>query len=50
MLRTVGYCNTLRKGSGAHSRHYAKSVFPTQRHGIDVVSFGNSLHGRTAIT
>lgn len=47
MGRTVEILQyTLRKGSGAafHAIMQAISVPLHQRHGIDVVSFGNSLH------
>jgi len=46
-LRTVEILQyTLRKGSGAtfHAIMQEISVPLHQRHGIDVVSFGNSLH------
>ena len=46
-MRTVEILQyTLRKGSGAafHATMQEISVLLHRRHGIDVVSFGNSLH------
>lgn len=52
-MRTVEILQyTLRKGSGAafHATMQEISVLLHRRHGIDVVSFGNSLMTRIATT